>query len=125
MILDGGRVIRAGAPERVWSAPGTEAAARLLGLTAVVDVTVDRDGVRVGVGQGRRARALVREDGVRLAADGPVEGTVDGSVFRGPGYLVAVRIAGGVVSVPHPAPVPPGQVVRLSVDPGALTLLES
>jgi len=123
-ILDGGRVIRTGAPERVWSAPGTEAAARLLGLTAIVDVTVGRDGVRLGVGEGRRARALVREGGVRLAADGPVEGTVDGSVFRGPGYLVAVRIAGGVVSVPHPAPVPPGQVVRLSVDSGAFTVLD-
>ncbi|HLA67518.1 MAG TPA: ABC transporter ATP-binding protein [Acidimicrobiia bacterium] len=124
VIIDAGRVIRVGTPERVWSAPGTEAAARLLGLTAVVDVTVDRDGVHLGPGEGRRARALVREEAVRIAPDGTVTGTVESSVFRGPGHLVTVRVAGGTVAVASPHPVPAGQTVRLAVDPGAFTLLE-
>jgi len=123
-ILDQGRVIRSGTPEKVWSAPGTEAAARLLGLTAIVDVTVDREGVHLGHGEGRPARALVREDGVRVAAVGEVVGTVEKSVFRGPGHALSVRVPGGVISVLHAAAISPGQAVQLSVDPGALTVLD-
>jgi thiamine transport system ATP-binding protein len=124
-VLHAGRVIRTGTPEKVWAAPGTEAAARLLGLTAIVDVTVDRTGVHLGRGEGRPARALVREEAARITPDGDVAGTVTGSVFHGPGRLVSVEVAGGVVSVPHPHAVPPGQVVRLTIDPAGLTVLES
>lgn len=123
-LIDGGRVIRSGTPEKVWSAPGTEAAARLLGLTSVVDVTVDREGVHLGSTGGRRARALVREDGVRLSPDGPVAGTVERAVFHGPGYLLTVRVAGGVLAVASSVPVAENTEVRLVVDPSAFTLLD-
>ena len=123
-LIDGGRVIRTGTPEKVWSAPGTEAAARLLGLTAVVEVTVDRDGVHLGGSDGRRARALVRPDGVHLSPEGPITGTVEQSVFVGPAHLLTVRIPGGLVSVPSPQAAAVGRPVRLAVDPAAFTLLD-
>ncbi len=123
-ILHGGRIVRVGAPETVWNAPGTEAAARLLGFTAIVDVTVDRGGVHLGSGEGRQARAIVREDGARIADDGEVTGTVSGSTFRGPGHLLSVRVAGGTIGVPSPRPLPADTPVRLAIDPAAYTLLD-
>ena len=123
-LVDRGRVIRSGTPAKVWSAPGTEAAARLLGLTAVVDVTIDREGVHLASGAGRQGRALLREDGVAISPTGTVVGTVERSTFVGPGYLLAVRLPGGIVSVPSPDPVATGQVVPLVVDPAAFTLLD-
>jgi thiamine transport system ATP-binding protein len=123
-LLDEGRVIREGTPDRVWAAPGTAAAARLLGLTAIVDVTVTRDGIRLGRHHGRHARAVVRPEAVRIAADGYVEGTVLASVFRGPGFELHVETLGGVVRAHHPRPVAAGQRVRLDVPPEALTVLD-
>jgi thiamine transport system ATP-binding protein len=123
-LLDRGRVIRVGTPERVWSAPGTEAAARLMGLTAIVDVTVDREGVHLGRGNGRPARALIRESAAQIDPAGSVSGTIEGSVFRGPGHILTVAVEGGTITVPSADPVAPGQVVRLAIDPSAFTLLD-
>jgi thiamine transport system ATP-binding protein len=123
-LLDGGRVIREGTPDRVWAAPGTERAARLLGLTTVVDVTVGRDGIRLGHGEGRHARAIVRSEAVHIAADGDVDGTVLTNVFRGPGFEVHIETDAGVVRAHTTAPVAPGQRVRLEIPQEAFTLLD-
>jgi thiamine transport system ATP-binding protein len=124
VLLDDGRVIRDGPPDRIWAAPGTEAAARLLGLTTIVDVTVDRDGVRLGHGEGRRARAVVRPELVDIAADGTEAGTVAASVFRGPGFEVHVETDGGTVRMHHATPIPSGQRVLLELPAEAFTLLD-
>ncbi|MEX0827266.1 MAG: ABC transporter ATP-binding protein [Acidimicrobiia bacterium] len=123
-LLEGGTIARVGTPERLWRAPGTEAAARLLGLSTIADVTVGRDGVRLGHGEGRHARAVIREEAVRIAPDGTTEGVVEDSVFEGPGYLIAVSVTGGTIRVPHHQPITPGQVVRLEVPPEAFALLD-
>jgi len=123
-ILHDGSIARVGAPEMVWNAPGTEAAARLLGLTAIVDVTVDRDGVSLGHGTGRRARAIVREAALRITPEGAVSGVVEGSAFRGPDHVVRVSVPGGEVTVAHPSPVGRGQTVTLEVPQSAFTLLD-
>jgi thiamine transport system ATP-binding protein len=123
-LLDEGRVIRSGTAERVWDAPGTEAAARLLGLTTVVDVTVGRQGVVLGLHDGRHARAVVRPEAVRIAADGTVAGTVTSNVFRGPGFDVLVDTDAGVVRARNPRPVAPGQRVHLDLPQEAFTLLD-
>jgi thiamine transport system ATP-binding protein len=123
-LVDDGEVIREGTPDRVWAAPGTEAAARLLGLTAIVDVTVDRDGVRLGRRDGRHARAVIRPESVAIAADGSEPGTVLGSVFRGPGFEVKVETSAGVVGMHHRSSIPAGQTVFLDIPPEAITLLD-
>jgi ABC-type Fe3+/spermidine/putrescine transport system ATPase subunit len=123
-LLHAGTIIRVGTPERVWSAPGTEAAARLLGITTIVDVTVGRDGVSLSHGDGRRARAIVREEAVRIAADGAVRGVVEDALFRGPGHLLRVGVPGGMIAVVHHERVEPGQTVGLDVPQEAFTLLD-
>lgn len=123
-LMDRGRVIRDGTPDRVWAAPGTERAARLLGLTVVVDVTVGRDGIRLGRNEGRHARAVVRPEAVHIAADGDVEGTVLFNVFRGPGFEVHVETDAGVVRAHNTTPVSPGQRLRLDLPQEAFTLLD-
>ncbi|MEX2324069.1 MAG: ABC transporter ATP-binding protein [Acidimicrobiia bacterium] len=123
-LLAGGRIVREGTPERVWEAPGTEAAARLLGLGDSVDVTVGRDGVRLGLHDGRVARAVIRPERVSIAADGDTEGVIVACVFRGPGHDVSVETAHGTVTARSPSPVPTGQTVRLHLPPEAFTLLD-
>ena len=123
-LLHEGTIIRFGPPELLWHAPGTEAAARLLGLTTVADVTVNRDGIHLGQGVGRRARAVIREEAVRITPDGGVEGVVEDSLFKGPGHLLRVRVRGGDIGVIHHDRVEPGQTVRLEVPPEAFTLLD-
>ena len=123
-LLDEGRVIRSGTPDRVWAAPGTERAARLLGLTSILDVTVDRSGVALGRGEGRQARAVVRPEAVRLSPDGGIPGTVRSTVFRGPGYELQVEVPGGTLRVHHPQAVPAGAEIRVEVPPEAFTLLD-
>jgi thiamine transport system ATP-binding protein len=123
-LLHAGKIIRVGTPERIWSAPGTEAAARLVGITTIADVTVGRDGVTLGQAEGRRARAIVREDAVRIATDGAVRGVVADATFRGPGYVLRVAVPGGEIAVVHHERVEPGQTVGLDVPQEAFTLLD-
>jgi thiamine transport system ATP-binding protein len=123
-LLEGGTIARIGTPERLWRAPGTEMAARLLGLTTIVDVTVGRDGVRLGHGDGRHARAVIREETVQIAADGSAAGVVEDSVFRGPGYFVTVAVGDDKIRVIHHERVEPGQTVRLDVPQEAFALLD-
>lgn len=123
-LLDAGRVIRAGPPDRVWAAPGTERAARLLGMNAIVDVTVDRQGVHLGGASGRAARAVLRPEAVRLSPNGGVPGKVRSSVFRGPGYELQVEVPGGVIRVHHHRPVAEGSPVEVEVPQEAFTLLD-
>jgi ABC-type Fe3+/spermidine/putrescine transport system ATPase subunit len=123
-LLHDGTVIRFGPPELLWRAPGTEAAARLLGLTTIVDVTVNRDGIHLGRGEGRRARAIVREEAVRIAADGAVRGVVEDSTFRGPGHALRVNVPGGEITLVHHERVEPGQTVGLDIPQEGFALLD-
>jgi len=123
-LLHGGEIIRFGPPERIWHAPGTEAAARLLGLTTIVNVTVGPEGVSLGHGEGRRARAIVREEAVRIAADGGVGGVVEDATFRGPGHMLRVKVSGGDIAVVSHERVEPGQTVGLDIPQEAFTLLD-
>ncbi|HEX9643948.1 MAG TPA: ABC transporter ATP-binding protein [Acidimicrobiia bacterium] len=123
-LLAEGLIVREGTPERVWEVPGTEAAARLLGLGDPVDVTVGRDGVRLGLHDGRLAHAVIRPERVSIAPDGDTEGVVVASVFRGPGYDVTVETAHGIVTARTPSPIPGGQTVRLHLPSEAFTLLD-
>jgi ABC-type Fe3+/spermidine/putrescine transport system ATPase subunit len=123
-LLHAGTIARVAAPERLWRAPGTEEAARLLGLTTIANVTVGRDGVRLGHGDGRHARAVIREETVQISGEGSVVGVVEDSVFRGPGYLVTVAVAGDTIRVIHHERIATGQTVRLDVPQEGFALLD-
>ena len=130
-IMRDGRVVQVGAPVDVWRAPVDAWTATFLGFGPVVAAEV-RDGLvltpwgalrpRRAVGAGA-VDAVVRPDGARLDASGPIDATIVRSTFTGTRVeLAAVSEAGPaltVVVVPRDAPAV-GDRVRLSIDPDAL-----
>jgi thiamine transport system ATP-binding protein len=108
LIMHAGRVEQDGRPEEVWQHPATEFAARFLGFLN----TVTSGGRRV----------LVRSDGLRIDADGPLTGTVIARTFRRDHFLLTVAGPDGAryeVAVTGPDVPEPGDPLRLSVDPAA------
>jgi thiamine transport system ATP-binding protein len=135
-IMRDGRVVQVGAPADVWRAPADAWIATFLGFGSVVPAEV-RDG-RVHTPWGpieRRAGGdvvaigpvdvVVRPDGARIDADGPIEAMIASVMFTGTrSELTAVTDAGPpltVVVAPHDAPAV-GDRVRLSIDPNALLI---
>jgi thiamine transport system ATP-binding protein len=129
MILEGGRALQVGTPEEVWSAPAGEQVARFLGLRNIVDARVEGSfghtpagpiPVPSGIPDGA-ARLVIRPGAFRLDPEGTVAGTVRSRSFRGDGYLVEVE-AGSIVLEAHlPQAPPPGQPLRLGVDPAGVS----
>ena len=133
VLLDGGRVLQAGAPADVWQHPTSGRAAALLGFTNLIDVTV-RDGRAhtawgdLGPAAAAVRRALIRPEAVRLDGQGALEGTVVAGTFAGARGRVRIEISGAPpVEADLPAPdLPPiGAVVALSFDPSGIALLSS
>jgi thiamine transport system ATP-binding protein len=131
MILDAGRSLQVGTPEEVWQAPAGEAVARFLGLRNILDGRVEGNRaqtaagpipVRPGIPNGP-ARLVVRPGAFRLDPEGTVAGVVRARSFRGGGYAVEVEAGGLVLDVHLTEAPPPGEEVRLSVDPGGVSPL--
>ncbi|HEY7105663.1 MAG TPA: ABC transporter ATP-binding protein [Acidimicrobiia bacterium] len=80
VVVQHGRIARAGTPAEVWEDPGTEAVARFLGWN-VTDVFGD-------------GLVAVRPESLRLGT-GPVRGTVSGRTFRRDHFLVTVDVGRG------------------------------
>ncbi len=108
VVMDHGRVVQEGPPERVWAAPADAFVARFLGLTNLFPAvwrrgrldlgwtTVDLDDpVETG---GSPALVLIRPEAIGLGvAPGPaaVEGTVDAVAFRGDHTQVWLSLPSG------------------------------
>jgi thiamine transport system ATP-binding protein len=130
-IMRAGRVVQVGPPEAVWREPIDAWTATFLGFGPVVRAEA-RDGLVFtpwGALESRRAAgtgavdAVVRPDGARLDASGPIDATIVRSTFTGTRIeLLAAAGAGPpltVVVAPRAAPAV-GNRVRLSIDPDAL-----
>jgi thiamine transport system ATP-binding protein len=130
-IMRRGRVVQVGAPADVWRAPVDAWTATFLGFGPIVAAEV-RDGLvhtpwgpiqtRAGTPTGT-AETVVRPDGARIDAAGPIHATVVRAMFTGTRVeLAAISEAGPpltVVVAPEDAPAV-GDRVRLSIDPAAL-----
>jgi hypothetical protein len=68
---------------------------------------------------------VIREETVQISGEGSVVGVVEDSVFRGPGYLVTVAVAGDIIRVIHHERIATGQTVRLDVPQEGFALLDS
>jgi ABC-type Fe3+/spermidine/putrescine transport system ATPase subunit len=123
--------VQVGPPEAVWREPIDAWTATFLGFGPVVRAEA-RDGLVFtpwGALESRRAAgtgavdAVVRPDGARLDASGPIDATIVRSTFTGTRIeLLAAAGAGPpltVVVAPRAAPAV-GDRVRLSIDPDAL-----
>lgn len=108
-LLRDGVLVQIGTPSEVYERPVDEWAARLTGPVAVLDAESDGSSVRVGgtaveiAGRSPRpgpVRLLVRPDWASLG--GPVAGTVEEVMFRGPHTDYRVRTVAGVLEVRIP-----------------------
>jgi thiamine transport system ATP-binding protein len=131
VVLDGGRVLQTGTPASVWGRPVSAQVARLLGFANVVAVSVAEGRLRtpwgvLGAVQGPAVSAVIRPEGVRLAPDGPIEGTVLSTTFAGARTRLRVAVAGAPdLEAEVAGSVVPvrGTPVRLAIDPTAVTPL--
>jgi thiamine transport system ATP-binding protein len=130
-VLAGGSLLQMGTPEEVWSAPAGEQVARFLGLHNIVEAVVGGPQAETTVGpvpvppgtpQGP-ARLVIRPAAFRLDPAGPIGGTVRSRVFRGREYLVELETGGRLLEAALPHAPAPGESIRLSVEPGGVSLL--
>jgi thiamine transport system ATP-binding protein len=132
-VLRQGRVEALLPPHELWRSPPNEFVARFLGLGNIVDARVDGTSaatpwgtleVLPGLPAGA-CRLLVRPEGIRPEPTGTIEATVRSRTFRGAHTRLVVRsanIEAPALEMLWPGEDTPavGQVVRLSVDPGAI-----
>jgi thiamine transport system ATP-binding protein len=120
MVLDGGRSVVTGAPDVVWHDPGSAEAALMLGHTCVVDVRSTGTSVEVGnvslpiaVAEDR-ATILIRR--ATIATDGGTPVTVAYSHFRGPGWVLGVRLGSAILEIESPLHIPDGREIQIDID---------
>jgi len=133
VVLDAGRVLQEGSPSAVWGAPASAQVARILGFTNVAPVSVELGRIispwgDLGPAEAPAAAVLLRPDGLIIGSGGPIEGTVMACTFAGSHARVRVAVAGAPdldAEVPGGSPPAVGVVVRLTVDPTAVSILAS
>ncbi|MGD2143081.1 MAG: ABC transporter ATP-binding protein [Anaerolineae bacterium] len=143
-LMRSGEIVQIGTPRELYRRPGSAWAARFMGLTNLLDGRLVDDGrvetqlgvLRVG-GLGPEVRRpdcegqlLIRPEAARLSAAGSnqLDVVVADCSFRGDHCQLDVRHESGIeltFNLPAGADLPDtGEVVALSLDPQALTLLE-
>jgi thiamine transport system ATP-binding protein len=113
-IMRAGTIEQVGPAAEVWTHPATEFAARFLGYN-----------VTTAFGP---PKVAVRPEGLRLATDGPVTGTVTARTFRRDHFRVRVDVgAGSTLDVAVAAADLPeiGATTRVAAEPGAVVRFPS
>ena len=132
-VLDHGRLVQVGAPRELWRRPAAPSVARLLGFENLVEADVVAGVAATPWGRlpapgivGGRHTLLVRPDGVHRDPDGSISGRVGRVVFAGDHDRVQVETGGGPLQVLARWSQRPqrGEGVRLSVEPGAVVVME-
>ena len=110
VVMAGGRVLREGLPAEVWSDPGTEQVARVLGHRNVVT--------------SRAGRQVLLPDAAVLDPGGDLEVQVVSTRFRGDHHEVVVMdVDLGELRFHLPTAPDPGSTVRLRLDPARVASL--
>lgn len=146
LVMQDGRIVDQGDPERVYTRPSTRFSATFMGENTLIDAQVtgasgttatlqtalgtfalDRPGVRSG-----KATLTIRPENIRLGATPPDHvslgsGEVVESVFQGSYRKVAVRAASGqhiVLKLPVDVPARIGERVEMHAAPHHIGLLQ-
>jgi spermidine/putrescine ABC transporter ATP-binding subunit len=143
-VMRGGRIVQLGAPREIYERPATRFVADFIGASTVLrGRAVGPDRVEIAHGSilrvtGTRALApgaevelAIRPERVRLAAapgDNTVEARIEGLVYQGAQTELTARLADGqrvlvFVTEPTPAPLAPGQGVRLHLPAEAFMVI--
>jgi putative spermidine/putrescine transport system ATP-binding protein len=115
-VFDKGRIAQVGSPQEIYERPRTRFVADFVGSSNLLAPPV-------AAPFGARGWASRRPEAIRLAADGPVTGTVTTSRYLGAGSRLTITVDGAEVAMIVPAgdPVPaPGAEVRLAWAPDAV-----
>lgn len=130
-LMNDGRIIQAGAPQDVWFNPVNETAARLLGDVLCAEAVVADGRVSLPVGDvattiadGQPVTALVRPQGISLAAGGALD--VLDLTYSGPVCEVSFRAADGTLwsaIAPATLRLKVGDRVSATLDPDFVTLI--
>ena len=116
-VMDRGRIVRTGTPEEVWRDPKTAVVARLLGQDVIT-------GPLGGISAPTSGALAVREDALREDVNGPIEGVVVTSAFRGPDHMVTIDVSGARLTAMSATARQPGERVRYAVDPEGVSAVE-
>ncbi|MGB3642928.1 MAG: ABC transporter ATP-binding protein [Mesorhizobium sp.] len=146
LVMQDGRIVDQGDPERVYTRPSTRFSATFMGENTLIDAEVtgvtgtaatlrtalgtlafDRSGIRAG-----KATLMIRPENIRLGAAPPGHvslgaGEVVESVFQGSYRKVAVRTASGqdiVLKLPVDVPAWFGEPVEMHAAPHHIGLLQ-
>lgn len=132
VLLDHGRVIRAGAARDVWRSPGSIAAARFLGIATELDLPtrerqVDTPWGKLAPPAGAAARVWVgfRPADLRVTTHGQLSGTVRASWFRRDHFLLEIDTALGRITAVSPQPSGIGDTVTIAADLDAAVVLSA
>lgn len=132
VLLDHGRVIRAGAARDVWQSPGSIAAARFLGVATELnlpthDGQVDTPWGKLATPTGTDTRAWVgfRAANLRVATHGELSGTVRASWFRRDHFLLEIDTALGPITAVSPQPIGIGGTVTIAAELDAAVVLRA
>jgi thiamine transport system ATP-binding protein len=124
-VIRDGSVVALGTPESIWSDPGTEFVARLVGHANVVD------GDALGLGAGVVTIALglgagvvtIPASAINLSPDGHLTGWVVDHTFDDGSFQMRVDVAGTVLTLRSDHPSDVGASVRINVDRQAVVRL--
>jgi ABC-type Fe3+/spermidine/putrescine transport system ATPase subunit len=147
VLVHSGQVVQIGTPHEVYRQPVSAWVARFLGLTNLLDAKMTDNRVETAIGELEtrdwrffsehrqslisNLQLLIRPEAARLSTTGPniVHGVVTERSFRGERYRLGMRHESGIeltFNMPANADLPAcGELVTLSLDPQALTLLPS
>ncbi|WP_342629196.1 ATP-binding cassette domain-containing protein [Nguyenibacter vanlangensis] len=136
ILLDGGRIVRAGPVASVFTRPGSEIAARLLGADQIHDglmLPCGRMDIGGGVAlciagdapaAGTAMRWAVRPHQVRLAPDGDYPAAIlRRGALRDGQHPMRLRLGAAILDIPtDPSDGVTGDACRVRIDPGAIQL---
>lgn len=120
-VMSGGRILRTGTPEQVYSDPRSAEAARLTGECGIIygrasgGVALFAGGIEAACEYGDYpAAAYIRPETVRVCSEG-IEGSVAECVYTGSGYMLTVNVACGHIKAADDVPHEKGSMVRLKL----------
>jgi thiamine transport system ATP-binding protein len=130
-VMARGRIVRAGTPEELWTNPGHEFVAGMLGLTAIVTATVASGYADIGwarlptpLPDGFHRIAIPRR-AVIVAAAGSLTGKVESATYRRGGYDVTIAIEAVTLTARMKERPAPGDLISFELDPDAVLPVES
>lgn len=131
-VMHEGKVAQIGTPEALYRRPKTGFVARFVGDAMPLNGRIEADQLHLPGGtltlpkSAEGHEVLVRGEGIRIDANGPLRATVDKVTFLGTHYRIGLS---GVAEMPlfalhtgFDAP-KPGEALRLSIAPEALLIL--